>query len=183
MNGETQALLAALAIGLFAGAVVALVVRPTRRLASRVRPYTTVARVSLGQRPDLMAVGAPAAPLPPNVLWRLFGPPATALGRALGSVLDLGKDEELRLKLRQAGYEVGPDEYRVRQLGATVLGGASAAVVGIAVRGSPALVLLLAVAGLVSGAARGKGMLERTIDARRQRMRIELYTVNQLLAM
>ena len=182
MNADLQALLAALAIGLFAGAVVTVVVRPTRRLAGRVRPYTTVARVSLGQRPDLMAVGTPAAPLPHNVVRRLFGPPVTALGRALGSVLDLGNDDALRLKLRQAGYDVGPDEFRVRQLGATVIGGAAAAVVGMAVEGSPALVLLLAVAGLVSGAARGKGTLERTIDARRQRMRIELYTVNQLLA-
>jgi tight adherence protein C len=182
VSADVQALLAALAIGLFAGAVVTVVVRPTRRLAGRVRPYATVARVSLGQRPDLLVVGAPAAPMPHNVVRRLFGPPVTGLGRALGSVLDLGNDEVLRLKLRQAGYQVGPDEFRVRQLGATVIGGAAAAVAGLAVHGSPALVLLLAAAGLVSGAARGKGTLERTIDARRQRMRIELYTVNQLLA-
>jgi tight adherence protein C len=181
-GSDVQALVAALAIGAFAGALVTFVIRPTRRLAGRVRPYTMVARVSLGQRPDLMAVGAPGSALSHNVVWRLFGPPMTAVARALGSVLDLGNDEVLRLKLRQAGYVDGPDEFRMRQLGATVVGGVAAAGVGLAVRGSPALVLLLAMAGLVAGAARGKGALERTIDVRRQRMRIELYTVNQLLA-
>lgn len=179
---DGSALMAALSIGAFAGALVALVVRPTRRLAGRVRPYTTVARVALGRSPDVLTVAASEPPLSPGVVGRLFGPPVAALARSLGAVLDLGNDDTLRLKLRQAGYPADPEDFRVRQLGATAIGGAAAAGVGLAIHGSPALVLLLALLGLVAGAARGRGGLDRTIDMRRRRMRIELYTVNQLLA-
>jgi tight adherence protein C len=179
---DGQALLAALAIGAFAGALVALFVRPTRRLAGRVRPYTTVARVSLGRTPDVMAVAASGPVVSPGVIRRLFGPPLSSLARSLGAVLDLGSDEALRLKLRQAGYAADPEDFRVRQLAATALGGALGAGLGLALQGPPAAVLLLGLLGLVAGAARGRGRLDRTVETRRSRMRIELYTVNQLLA-
>ncbi|HEY8202352.1 MAG TPA: type II secretion system F family protein [Actinomycetota bacterium] len=179
---DAPALLAALAIGAFAGALVALVVRPTRRLAGRVRPYTTVARVALGRSPDVLPVAASEPALSPGVVGRLFGPPLASLARSLGDVLDLGSDDALRLKLRQAGYPTDPQSFRMRQLGATAAGGAGAAALGLVLHTSPALVLLLTLLGLVAGAARGRGALDRTIDLRRRRMRIELYTVNQLLA-
>jgi tight adherence protein C len=179
---DGQALLAALSIGAFAGALVSLMVRPTRRLAGRVRPYTTVARVALGRSPDVLPVAAAEPPLSPGVVGRLFGPPLAALARSLGSVLDLGTDEALRLKLRQAGYPSDPQSFRMRQLGTTAAGGAAAAALGLFLNGSPALVLLLTILGLVAGAARGRGALDRTIELRRRRMRLELYTINQLLA-
>ena len=41
----------------------------------------------------------------------------------------------------------------------------------------------LAVCGVVFGASRARGRLDRAIGDRRERIRLELYTVNQLLAM
>jgi tight adherence protein C len=179
---DARALVAALAIGVFAGSLVVPFVRPTRRLAGRVRPYTTVARVSLGRSPDAIAVAAPGPVLSPRIIRRLFGPAVSALARSLGALLDLGTDDALRLKLRQAGYTVGPEEFRVRQLGATALGAVLGTAVGLALHGPPGVVLVLGLLGLVSGAARGRGRLDRAIRTRRSRIRIELYTVNHLLA-
>jgi Flp pilus assembly protein TadB len=44
------------------------------------------------------------------------------------------------------------------------------------------LTLLLSVCGLVYGSTRWKGRIDRAIEDRRERLRLELYTVNQLLA-
>ena len=48
---------------------------------------------------------------------------------------------------------------------------------------TPLIVLVGAVAGFVYGASRSRARLERTIAARAARIRLELYTVNHLLAM
>jgi len=48
---------------------------------------------------------------------------------------------------------------------------------------TPVMVLVTGVAGFVFGATRVRRRLERTIAARASRIRLELYTVNHLLAM
>jgi len=85
--------------------------------------------------------------------------------------------------LRQAGSAATPDDYRVKQLvtGVTVAAGGGAAV-ALTLR-TPLLVLLAAGAGFMYGAARVRRTLERAIEARAARIRLELYTVNHLVAM
>ena len=175
-------LLAASAIGAGAAAVAAVVVPPTRRLAPRVRPYAAVARSALGHPDPVTEVqavaragGAPA---------RLFGPPLRALAaRVSRSVEQRGDDQIVRL-LRQAGdAEQTPDEYRVRQLGeAVVVSLVSATAVAILLR-APLAALLAGVAGFVVGLTRSRRRLERQVADRAGRIRVELYTVNHLLAM
>ncbi|MGH3442188.1 MAG: type II secretion system F family protein, partial [Nitriliruptorales bacterium] len=48
---------------------------------------------------------------------------------------------------------------------------------------SAGVALLLAAAGGVGGLTRWRARLDRTLERRRSRMRVELYTVNQMLAM
>jgi pilus assembly protein TadC len=48
---------------------------------------------------------------------------------------------------------------------------------------SVALKVLMAILGLIIGATRKRGLIDKAIEQRRQLMRIEIYTVNQLLAM
>jgi Flp pilus assembly protein TadB len=125
-----------------------------------------------------------AAPLAGGVLTRLFGPPVIALvGRLTRSGSGRGDDKLARL-LRQAGeIDRTPDEYRVRQLGeAVAIGVVSGAAVGSLVR-APAVALLAGVAGFVVGLTRSRRRLEREVTSRAARIRLELYTVNQLLAM
>lgn len=175
-------LLAASGVAIGIAAVAALVVPPTTRLERRVRPYAALSRSSLGHRDTPSALTT--APLTGGVLTRLFGPPAIALvGRLRRSGAPRGDDKLERL-LRQAGeVDRTPDEYRVRQLGeALAVAVTSAAAIGTLVR-TPTVALLAGSAGFVAGLTRSRRRLEREVTSRSARIRLELYTVNQLLAM
>lgn len=160
-----------------------LVVPPRRGIAGHVRPYTIVAVTALGRSPDVTTL-SPRASMPTDgTLRRLFGPPLVAAGRCLGAVVDRGGDAEVALRLRHAGVVIGVDAYRLRLLaGAASMGGAGA-VLGSVVLRSASLSLALLACGCVGGVARVRGRLDRAIAERCDRMRLELYTVNQLLAM
>ena len=176
--------LASILAGVTAAAAAGLIVRPTPRLAARVRPYTLIPRSRLGRSADIPDLAGEEAWLSSGTFRRLFGPPVLALAGWLGGLLDARSDQGLRLMLRQAGYrDLSPEEYRVRQLGAAALGAAAGVTAGLLVVGSAAVVLVLGVLGFIVGATRWRGRLDRGTALRRERLRVELYTVNQLLAM
>ena len=164
---------------------VAVVAPPPRRLAGRVRPYTAAARTSLGRPADVptwrSVDGSPVR----RVLWPLLEP----LARVIGERLDPTAEAALARKLRQADFlsDRAPAqrllEFRVRTLAHALAGAVLAGFAGSALVDSRRVVLLLVVAGLVAGWGRQLGRLDRIIEDRRERMRVELYTVNQLLAM
>ena len=167
--------LASILAGVTAAAAAGLIVRPTPRLAARVRPYTLIPRSRLGRSADIPDLAGEEAWLSGGTFRRLFGPPVLALAGWLGGLLDARSDQGLRLMLRQAGYrDLSPEEYRVRQLGAAALGAAAGITAGLLLVGSAAVVLVLGVLGFI---------VDRGTALRRERLRVELYTVNQLLAM
>ena len=169
--------LAAAALGVACVAVAAVVYPPPRRLAARVRPYTVMARTALGHAPD---VAGPAG----GALQRVFGPMLGSFADAVARLLERRSDDALLRLLRQAGMDdVGPEEYRVRQLAhavtfAAVCGGGLLVLAGV-----PTVALVGAVAGFVFGATRARRRVERAVADRAARIRLELYTVNHLLAM
>ncbi|MGH2732606.1 MAG: type II secretion system F family protein, partial [Actinomycetota bacterium] len=176
--------LAGILWGLFASLLAAGIVKPTPRLGGRVRPYTIISRTKLGRGVDPPTFIRPSTRKAPGTFGALFGPPLAALVRKLGAVRNAGDDKTLRLKLRQAGYpQVSVEEYRIRQLGAGALATAAGVGVGVMVGVHPGLVLLLGGLGWVSGVARRRARIDRAIEVRRECLRIELYSVNQLLAM
>jgi tight adherence protein C len=173
------ALLAAAGVGIGLSACAAVIVPPPPRLAPRVRPYALASRRALGY-PDLR-VGIEARR---GVLVRLFGPPLRAVLLRAGRALEPRADDRLTILFRRAGDpDRTPDEYRVRQLGegllGAVLGGAATAIVLHA----PLVALLGAAAGFVVGSTRPRRRLERAVAERAAQIRLELYTVNHLLAM
>ncbi len=176
---DALALVAACAVGGACAALVAIVMPPTRRLAMRVRPYTVVPRTALGLAPDL-------TPVKPSggAVGGLFGPPLrAAIGRMARGVEHRG-DEHLARTLRQAGLaDVSPDEYRVRQLVEGALGAAAAGAAVLVLIGAPTIALVAAVAGGTVGATRCRRRVERAVTERAGRIRLELYTINHLLAM
>ena len=93
-------------------------------------------------------------------------------------------DDELSLSLRQAGFVgVSPQDYRTRVVTRLLLFGGGGAVFGIVVLHSTPATLGLALCGAVIGTSRARGRIDRAIRDRTERIRLELYTVNQLLAM
>jgi tight adherence protein C len=115
--------------------------------------------------------------------------PRRAIAARLGGILDPRADAELARKLRQAAVladvpaALRGDVYRSRVL-LTTAGGAAAGLAVAALAGrSPALALAFTGLGGAAGLTFWRGRLDRAVQERRAAMRIELYTVNQILAM
>jgi tight adherence protein C len=177
------AVCAAVGVGTGMAGVAGIVRPPSRRLAGRVRPYTLAARSALGHLPDPV-VSAAGTGSGATTLGRLFGPPLRAAAGRISRMIESRGDEHLARMLRQAALEgVTPERYRVQQVTrAALISGGAAVVAAITLR-MPLMVLAAAVAGFVFGASRSRARLERAVAARATRIRLELYTVNHLLAM
>jgi tight adherence protein C len=184
MIPEPGALLAALASAVLASCVAAALVPPTRRLAARVRPYAVSARVSLGLPPDLDQPAGRAR----GTVARVFGPIVEGIAGGLAGLIDRRGPEVLALRLRQAGWypgegdEVRASAYRLAQLRTTAVWTAAGAVMGLALDQGALRALVVTGLAFVVGASRLRGRLDRAVDERRTKMRLELYTVDQLLA-
>jgi len=174
-------LLAMAAAAMAAAGVAGLVVRPSARLAPRVRPYSLLARARLRGDADVLAVAAP--PSTGTGVGRVLGPPLRSIIARLGSLVDRRDDVELALVLQQAGRSTTPADHRHSTAVAVVRDTAAGATLGALAPRSPVYAVGLAVVGAVAGAARVRARLDRDVRDRAERMRLELYTVNQLLAM
>jgi Flp pilus assembly protein TadB len=106
-----------------------------------------------------------------------------------GRFLDRGGPAVTLQRLRQAGWFQGVAEqdmvvaYRLQQLRALTLSLTVAVALGQLLGATAAIRLLLVVLAAVAGATRTRGRLDRAVAERRELMKIEIYTVNQLLAM
>src|SRR5262245_48030169 len=170
-------------VGAGAAGVAGIVRPPSRRLAGRVRPYTLAARSALGHLPDPTGSGT-GGKVPETTFGRLFGPPLRSAAQRISRMIESRSDDHLTRMVRQAAmHGVTPERYRVQQVTRAALIGGGAAVAAAVTLRMPAMVLAAAVAGFVFGASRSRARLEHAIAARAARIRLELYTVNHLLAM
>ena len=173
----------------FAAAAASLLVRPPRRLGPRVRPYTAVTRVGLGLIPDVLGRANPGPLFGQATLRRLWAPMLAGPVDRLVQMLLFIDEERLELRLRQSGLypnieeAMRPQAYRMGVLLRTSAlaagGGALAAVTG----GSGARVLLFGLAGAALGVFLARSRLAEAVRRRRDAIRAELYTINQLVAM
>lgn len=174
-------IVAVIGVGAAAAGAAGFLVQPTSRLAPRVRPYSLRARARLRGDADVLAVttttGAGAG------VVGLLGPPARALTARLGRFVDRRDDARLSLLLHQAGRSVTPADHRHATVVAAARDGAAGAALSVVVLRSAVLTVALATVGSVAGASRVRARLDRDVRDRAERMRLELYTVNQLLAM
>jgi len=177
MTGSGLVLSAAMATSAAVGMLVYVLAPPPKRLTTRVRPYLIPA-VRPGQGFDGRGSFA-----------RVFMPMFDHAASWLSDLVDRRGPEYTLVRLRQAGWfqDLGESEmlraYRRTQLRGAVLGTGSGLAVGFLVGLPTASGLVLGLLGLVVGVTRQRGALERAIDERSELMRIEIYTVNQLLAM
>lgn len=180
------AMLGALGAGVSVTAASWLAIQPYRRLAPRLRPYTGLARIRLARSYDVRGQARRRAG--GSALVDLFGPIVDSVVDRLSSLVGASDDERLALRLRQAGLYPGLDpadrtrEFRVRSLGRAALLGIGLGALGMAFGGTRSMVVLGG-CGLVLGAARARGRVTSAITERRERVRAELYTLNQLIAL
>lgn len=141
-----------------------------RPLAERVEPYAVLAR----QRLD--------TPIPHTTATRgsVWTPIVNDLATALSRLFD--SDDTLATKLDNAGYRLGVDDYRQRQLGLLVAGLALGGLLGISLgTGFAGTIGLLSVGGVL-GLTFWRSRLDRRLEARRDAMTAEAYVICQLLA-
>lgn len=177
MTASPLTLLAAIASAAAAGLLVRYLAPPPRSLRSRLQPYLvpTVATIRAAPRG--------------GAIRRVFGPILAEGATILGRILDRSGDQITVSKLRQAGWYRGSPEaemvsaYRTDQLRSLIIGvGAGLAlgqVLGLAAAAKAGLIA----AGVVVGLTRTRSRIDKAIEGRRESMRIEIYTINQLLAM
>lgn len=169
-------ILAAAMTAVASGLVIRLVVPPPRRLRTRLDQYLS---------PSLVGLGGPHH----GPLRSVFGPMVKDVADWVGARIDRSGTGVTLLRLRQAGWFSGlPEEqmitgYRITQLKSIVVVLVLALLGGHVLGSSIAVRLALVGLALVIGGTRTKGRLEKAIAARRELMKIEIYTVNQLLAM
>jgi Flp pilus assembly protein TadB len=174
------------ASGVAAALIVRALVRPVPRLAPRVRQYAAVRSRTRGGV-DVSAMVRPSSQA--GAASGLTRRAAEWIGAKLTRLTDSTADAALTEELRQAGMfpEVAharrAQEYRVRQIVSAAVWGAAGCAVTLVAGQTAGLVLLAGVCGAVFGATRWRGRVDKAIEDRRLRIRIELYTVNHLLAM
>lgn len=167
---------AALLSGLVAALLVRTLLPPPRRLASRIDPYLNPS--ALNRRPTRS-----------GPISAVFGPMVKSLAEWVGRFLERSGGQLTFVKLRQAGWyrdlaeEDAVPAFRMAQLRTICIGIGAGLIVGHLLGMSPLLRVLLVALGLVVGATRRRSVLDSAIADRQERMRIEIYTINQLLAM
>lgn len=172
---EPLVVLSSLATAVSVALVATALFAPPRRLRGRLAPY-----VSPAGTPGSIRRAAPSA---------VFGPIIRDLADWLGRLTDRTSGEVTALKLRQSGWFRGADEpsmvsaYRLMQLRVAATSLLAALLLGQAIGATVQLRLALVVLSLVFAMGRQKGRLDKSIESRRELMRIEIYTINQLLAM
>lgn len=160
-----------------------IIFKPPRRLSSRVAPYSQLNRSRLGRGADISAIGALDVQTAQTALGRVFGPIGQSVADVLSQVIDAGDDVYLRLRLRQAGFlDTTPAQFRMRQLIYTIVGALGFAGAGLLFK-STILTLVGFFGGAIWGVSIWRSRIKKSIDDRSERMRIELYTVAQLIAM
>ena len=165
-----QALVLAVAVGIAAAGATGLVVLPRRRLADKVRPY----RAAAGDHTEAVAPDEGAAWIPARA--------ASAL-RARAQIDSPRNRARLAAQLRAAGFaDASVEQFRVRQFGTAGAMAAAGVALGALVLHSPAMTLLLAGCGAAVGFTRTPAQLAQRVEARQRRLRLELVTIDQVLA-
>ncbi len=155
-----------------------------KRLSNRVRPYAGVGGLPGGGSDPGVLFGRTSGSAP----VRLFGPMILAAAHAVGRIADRMGEEQLILRLRQARFYPGMEDrdrvasYRLAVLGTAVMFVGMGAGITLVLRQSTLVVLAAAVVGGLMGSFRVRGRLDRAVEQRRSVMKIEISTINQLLA-
>jgi tight adherence protein C len=180
--------LALISTAVFAASVAWVLVRPYRGLASRVRPYATVSRVRRTRSADVRGVAQGGPTFGDATLRRLFGPIFDRLLNSFGRLVATSNTKRLALRLRQAGLypDLGEmervQEFRVRSFLRSVGWSAGFAFLGLLLNG-PLYMVIFGCLGFFLGVLNARSRIDKAVSARTERIRGELYTINQLLAM
>jgi tight adherence protein C len=176
---EPRVITVAVAAAVAANCLARCLVRQPKPLAVRVEPYSASMRARFGTiRPDTQSTADSSR----AGVTLVFGPFIRSLATGLARLVDASASTTPELRLRQAGLTMSAEQYRTKQLAYTAGAFAAGAFTGLVLRGSAGTVILLAGGSTLWGATRWRARVDTMISRRRERMRAEMYTVCQLIA-
>ena len=155
-----------------------------KRLSDRVRPYAGTGGLPEAASDPSLPFGRTAGYAP----VRLFGPMILSAAHGVGRIADRMGEGQLILRLRQARFYPGLEDrdrvasYRLAVLGTAAMFACTGAGTMLALRQSTPVVLAASIGGGFLGSFRVRGRLDRAVERRRSMMKIEISTINQLLA-
>ncbi len=173
----------------FGAALVWVLVRPPRRLAARVRPFTAATRAELRRSPDARGRANPGPIFGEGTIRRLLAPIFGGLVDRVSRAVTSVSDEQLALRIRHAGLfpstpeYLRPQEYRIRALGRAAALAVGIGFTGLLVTRSVFMMFVFAGLGFILGLLTARSRLDSAVSDRRERIRGELFTINQLIAM
>jgi tight adherence protein C len=180
---------AALASATFAAALLWALARPPRRLAPRVRPFTAVTRAELRRSPDALGRANPGPIFGEGTIKRLLTPIFGGLLDRASRIVTSVSDEQLSLRIRHAGLfpttpeYLRPQEYRIRALGRATALAVGVGAGGLFLTRTATMMVVFGSLGFALGLLTARSRLDTAVADRRERIRNELFTVNQLIAM
>lgn len=158
------------------GGVLWVLLQPPRSISARIEPYRSAGRAGPGW--------ALTSGIRRRTLGRVI---LSSIAERVGSAVDGLSRPALDLRLRQAGlFQEAVDpagSYRLRQLLDIAVAGGGAVFFALLLGMSPGQTSGMGVLGLVVGLTRQRGRVTSAIDERRRRMVIEVYTIDQVLAL
>lgn len=172
----------AICAGVAVGSLVYAAARPYRRLGPRLHAYTAVARSRLGSSNAEVISLSHSGPAPiGGIVARVLGPIVRAVAERVAMVGGTRDEDKLRLQLYQAGItDVSPRDFQLQQLLYAALGAGAGVVVAPVV--GARLGIVMGVCGFLLGPTRKRAQLNRRIAVRQERMRAELLSMCQVLA-
>lgn len=149
--------------------------KPSRLLS----PYDTVVKVRLGEKyslqPDVHTKNS-------SPLAELLRPMVESCTRLLTSITLFESDEKLVVRLAHAGMQIQPDQFKLSSA-KKILGSIGIGFLLGAGIGSVAAFIFFPVIFAVIAVSKSRSTIDKAIDRRCRTIRLELYTVDQLLAL
>ena len=162
--------------------VVFRIAPPLPKLSRRLAPYDTVSRVRLGAQVSTQGTNYEASFESKFFMAEYFKPLYQYLNKALLNIFSFEDSKALSLKLKQAGMQINVESYRTKILRNIFAGIALGIILGASLKNVTALLFFPAVIAF-AGYSKSKATVDKKIEHRKQLIRSELYTINQLLAL
>ena len=175
-------LTASIFVSLTFALVAYLVFAPLPKLSKRLSPWDSVAKVRL-----LGTFGGPEQLAAKNqgslgFVFEFFRPIYDSLAKAVAKIANLDNEEALAIKLAQAGVKTTVTQYKISLVKKVVFALLIGFVLGSATGNVAGLIFCPAILSFIMFTKTQAG-LDKAIEQRRQTIRLELYTINQLLAL
>ena len=152
--------------------------KPLPSLKDRIYPYNVTAKIHLSGN-NSTQTSPPTESVPTFIA--LFNPIKTLLIKIIFNSFTKGKDEKLALQLRQAESEQTLEQYKATLVKKFAIGSGVGSLMGVGLH-SVKWVFFFSIVGGIISFSKSHAKLEKIVQAKKTTIRMELSTIDQLLA-